>query len=132
MFLRKPFGPGWALVGDAGCRVDPITGQGITDAIRDADLHARALCEALGGARAYDDALGDYHRQRDQAVLPLYRFTAERARLAAPDADTLRLFGALRGNQAAIDQFVGLTAGTTSFDDFFAPRNMAHVLGAAA
>src|SRR5262249_35776861 len=28
MLLRAPFGPGWALVGDAGCRVDPITGQG--------------------------------------------------------------------------------------------------------
>src|SRR5205085_6512055 len=28
MYLRTPYGPGWALLGDAGCRVDPITGEG--------------------------------------------------------------------------------------------------------
>src|SRR5581483_3833241 len=28
-FLRKPYGPGWALVGDAGYLKDPITAQGI-------------------------------------------------------------------------------------------------------
>ena len=31
-------GPGWALVGDAGYHRDPITGHGITDAFRDAEL----------------------------------------------------------------------------------------------
>jgi hypothetical protein len=30
-FFRKPYGPGWALVGDAGLVMDPITGQGIGD-----------------------------------------------------------------------------------------------------
>ena len=29
-FFRKPYGPGWALVGDAGYTKDPITAQGIT------------------------------------------------------------------------------------------------------
>ena len=37
-FFRKPFGPGWALVGDAGYTKDPITAQGISDAFRDAEL----------------------------------------------------------------------------------------------
>src|SRR5687767_2509845 len=36
-FFRKPFGPGWALVGDAGYHKDPITGQGISNAFRDAE-----------------------------------------------------------------------------------------------
>ena len=35
-FFRKPFGPGWALVGDAGYNKDPITAQGIGDAFHDA------------------------------------------------------------------------------------------------
>ena len=39
-FFRKPYGPGWALVGDAGYNKDPITAQGITDAFRDAELCA--------------------------------------------------------------------------------------------
>ena len=40
-FFRKPYGPGWALVGDAGYHKDPITAQGISDAFRDAELVGR-------------------------------------------------------------------------------------------
>ena len=36
-FFRQPFGPGWALVGDAGYTIDPTTAQGISDAFRDAE-----------------------------------------------------------------------------------------------
>jgi len=36
-FLRKPYGPGWALVGDAGCHKDPFQALGICDAFRDAE-----------------------------------------------------------------------------------------------
>ena len=46
-FFRKPYGPGWALVGDAGYNKDPITAQGITDAFRDAELCATALDQAF-------------------------------------------------------------------------------------
>ena len=35
-YFHKPYGPGWALVGDAGYNRDFITGQGIPDAFRDA------------------------------------------------------------------------------------------------
>ena len=38
--VRRAGGPGWALVGDAGYHRDPITGHGITDAFRDAELLA--------------------------------------------------------------------------------------------
>src|SRR4029079_12714728 len=48
-FFRTPFGPGWALVGDAGCRKDPVTGYGIADACRDATLLAAALDDTLPG-----------------------------------------------------------------------------------
>jgi flavin-dependent dehydrogenase len=36
-FFRKPYGPGWALVGDAGYTKDFITAQGMHDAFRDAE-----------------------------------------------------------------------------------------------
>ena len=62
-FFRKPYGPGWALVGDAGYNKDPITAQGITDAFRDAELCATALDQTFSGARAFDDAMGDYQRR---------------------------------------------------------------------
>ncbi|MGH3934139.1 MAG: NAD(P)/FAD-dependent oxidoreductase [Pseudonocardiaceae bacterium] len=35
-YFRKPYGPGWALAGDAGYNKDFITAQGINDAFRDA------------------------------------------------------------------------------------------------
>jgi 2-polyprenyl-6-methoxyphenol hydroxylase-like FAD-dependent oxidoreductase len=44
----RPYGPGWTLVGDAGLVMDPITGQGIADAFRDAEL----LTEAVGAPAA--------------------------------------------------------------------------------
>ena len=56
-FFRKPYGPGWALVGDAGYHKDPITAFGITDAFRDAEAAAAALDDAFAGRRPYDDAM---------------------------------------------------------------------------
>ncbi len=58
-YFRQSFGPGWALVGDAGYFKDPLTAHGITDALRDAELLAAAI---LDGSPA---ALADYQLQRD-------------------------------------------------------------------
>ena len=41
-YIRKPFGNGWALIGDAGYHKNPITAMGINDAFRDAELVADA------------------------------------------------------------------------------------------
>lgn len=68
-FLRRPFGPGWALVGDAGYFKDPCTAHGITDALRDAELLARAV---LAGTPA---AFADYHDLRDALSAPLLDVT---------------------------------------------------------
>src|SRR5262249_57234498 len=65
-FLRPAWGPGWALVGDAGYFKDPITAHGITDALRDADLLARAV---LSGT---DTALAEYQAVRDDLSVPLF------------------------------------------------------------
>ena len=56
-YFRKPYGPGWALVGDAGYNRDFITGQGIMDAFLDAELCAAALDGALSGTLPFDAAM---------------------------------------------------------------------------
>jgi flavin-dependent dehydrogenase len=61
--LRRAFGPGWALVGDAGYYRDAITAYGISDAFRDAELLAVALDRALGGAVEEPTALAGYQQQ---------------------------------------------------------------------
>ena len=76
-FFRVPYGPGWALVGDAGYHKDPVTGQGISDAFRDAELLAGAVADALGGARAWDDALSEYQVRRDGMSRDVYAATQD-------------------------------------------------------
>jgi flavin-dependent dehydrogenase len=56
--LRRAHGPGWALVGDAGYFKDPITAHGLTDALRDAELLARAVeADDLAGYQTTRDAI---------------------------------------------------------------------------
>jgi flavin-dependent dehydrogenase len=78
-FFRKPYGPGWALVGDAGYHKDPITAQGISDAFRDAELLAEAIDDEFAGRRPLEEALADYERRRNEAAWPLFEEACARA-----------------------------------------------------
>jgi flavin-dependent dehydrogenase len=119
-YLRRPYGPGWALVGDAGYNKDAITAQGISDAFRDAELCAAALDDAFAGRRPFEDAMSAYHRKRDAEVLPMYEFTTQLATLEPPPPEMQQLLGAIHGIQPAMDDFVSVAAGTLSPADFFA------------
>jgi 2-polyprenyl-6-methoxyphenol hydroxylase-like FAD-dependent oxidoreductase len=123
-FFRKPFGPGWILVGDAGYHKHPITAFGITDAFRDAE----AVAAALGD----DDALGEWQRTRDETSMPMYELTAEFARLEPPEPQMQALFAAMQGNQEAMDGFVSVMAGTLPPPEFFAPDNLGRIMAGAA
>ena len=131
-YYRKPFGPGWALVGDAGYHKDPITAEGITDAFRDAELLANALDQGLGGGRPLEHALADYERIRNESTRSLYEFTYELASLSPPSREQLALFEALRTNEEQTSRFFGTIAGTVPVGDFFAPENIGRVMGVLA
>jgi flavin-dependent dehydrogenase len=73
--VRQAFGPGWALAGDALYHRDPITGHGISDAYRDAELLAGALEPALRGERPLAAALADYQRRTDEARREIFDIT---------------------------------------------------------
>ena len=68
-YLREPFGPGWALVGDAGYFKDPLTAHGMTDALRDAELLARAAASGSDGAFVH------YAAARDDLSLAFFEAT---------------------------------------------------------
>jgi len=129
-YFRKPYGPGWALVGDAGYIKDSITAQGINDAFHDAERCAIALDESFTGARSFDEAMGDYQRARDQHAMPMYEFTCQLATLQPPPPEVQQLFGAIHGNQEAMDGFVRMNAGTISPAEFFAPENIGAIMAA--
>ena len=130
-FFRKPFGPGWALVGDAGYNKDFITAQGITDAFRDAELCVNALDQAFSGARTFDDAMREYQSTRDAHVLPIYEFTCQFARLAPPPPEMQKLLSAVHGNPEAMGAFVRIISGVTSPAEFFSEQNVGRIFAAA-
>jgi len=131
-FFRKPFGPGWALVGDAGYTKDPVTAQGISDAFRDAELCATAVDETFNGGRSFDDAMSAYQQTRDAHATPIYELTAQLAALEPPSPEMAQLLGAVHGNREAMDSFAGVIAGTVSPVEFFAPDNVGRIMAAAS
>jgi 2-polyprenyl-6-methoxyphenol hydroxylase-like FAD-dependent oxidoreductase len=129
-YFRKPYGPGWALVGDAGYNKDFITAQGIQDAFRDAELCTTALHEALSGSRPFEEAMAEYQSRRDSHVLAMYEFTCELATLEPPPPDLAQLLAATAGNREAMDQFARVNAGAMSPAEFFDPANAERILTA--
>jgi 2-polyprenyl-6-methoxyphenol hydroxylase-like FAD-dependent oxidoreductase len=129
-YFRKPYGPGWALVGDAGYNRDFITAQGILDAFRDAELCATALDQSLSGRRSFEDAMSEYQRTRDAQVTAMYDLTCQWATLEPPPPEMQQLLAATAGNQAAMDDFMRMNAGTISPSAFFAPENVSAILAA--
>lgn len=72
-FVSTPWGSGWVLVGDAGHTKDPISAHGISDALRDAELAARAIDRSLMAPEETASAMDSYHRDRDALALRIYR-----------------------------------------------------------
>ncbi|MDA2804782.1 NAD(P)/FAD-dependent oxidoreductase [Nocardiopsis suaedae] len=128
-FFRKPYGPGWALVGDAGAHKDPITAQGITDAFRDAELLAGAIDAGFSGREPLDTALASYEAHRNRELKPLYDFIVDHAAMEPFRASFEDVLAAMRGNQDAIDRFFGVIQNTVHWDDFFTPENLSALMG---
>ncbi len=127
-FFRKPYGPGWALVGDAGYAKDPITAQGISDAFIDAESLSEALDTAFSGARRFEEALADHHARRDRRVKPMYEFTCDLATLSPPAPPLRQLFAALRDDREATNQFYAAISGALPLPSFMNPENIGRIV----
>ncbi len=130
-FYRKPFGPGWALVGDARHHKDPCTAKGMSEAFHDAELVAEALDSVWSGSARYGDALGGYQRRRDEETLPMYEFTCQLASLQPPPPEMAQLLAATSTNARASSDFVSVLAGTLPLPAFLDPENVAKIMQAS-
>jgi 2-polyprenyl-6-methoxyphenol hydroxylase-like FAD-dependent oxidoreductase len=127
-WLRIPAGPGWALAGDAGLVMDPVTAHGMRNAFADADLLATAIAASLGGRTSLAQALSHYHASRDGRAVAMYDFTVALA--ALPDSSTLpMLVKALAGRPDEIDRLLATLAGVVPVDRYFSARNQLPLLG---
>jgi 2-polyprenyl-6-methoxyphenol hydroxylase-like FAD-dependent oxidoreductase len=129
-YFRKPYGPGWALVGDAGYHLHPITAQGITDAFLDAERLADALDEVFSERNTFDDAMRAYQHERDASALPMYDMTFQFAQLdQPPPPETQQLLAAVATRPDAMNDFVSVQAGTLPIPEFFSPENLGRIMG---
>ncbi len=112
-FMRQPCGPGWALVGDAGCHKDPLLALGICDAFRDAQCLASAIDAGLSGIAPMTTALDAYARDRDAASIADYRANLEAAKLDPPTPEILRIRADLRQDPLATREFYLARQGLT-------------------
>jgi flavin-dependent dehydrogenase len=100
-FIRQPYGPGWALVGDAGSFLDPLSTHGITDALRDSETLARAVSE---------NGVGDLARYAADRELVTGRLFDAADRIAGYGWDTDRIREHLLEMNAAMSAELELVA----------------------
>jgi 2-polyprenyl-6-methoxyphenol hydroxylase-like FAD-dependent oxidoreductase len=128
-FYRTPFGPGWALVDDAGCHKDPYLALGIKDALRDAELLSDAAHAGLSGQRPMAEALAGYEAARNAASRADYRQDIEAAQFLPAPEQTRALFAALQGREEETRQFFLVRQGLRPPEPFFNPANLARIMG---
>lgn len=127
--VRKPYGPGWALVGDAGYQKDPCTASGITDALGSAELLAEAIDAGFSGREPLEQALAGYEQKRNAAELPYYELTAQLASFEPPPPEVAHMLAALADNPEQRSRWFGVLAHTVPVQEFFSPENMQQIIG---
>jgi len=127
-FYRRPYGPGWALVGDAGHHKDPITGLGMTDAFRDAESLADALDAGFSGREPLAHALAAYERHRNAVTAEVYQTTLRFARLRPPAPEMKLILEALRDDPLEVGRLFGSVIGTVPSAEMFTSENVALIM----
>jgi flavin-dependent dehydrogenase len=107
-YFRESAGPGWVLVGDAGHFKDPSPGQGITDAVRQAERLSGAIVDGLGGTRPLDGAMTAWWRWRDRDAREMAWFAGDFGRAGAVPPVLVEILHGLSGDDADIDRFLNV------------------------
>ena len=129
-FYRKPYGRGWALIGDAGLHKDPFLALGICDALRDSELLVTALDDGLSGREPMEQALSDFERRRNDASREDFAENLRFARFESIPPELLAVRAAIRGNQETINQMYMAREGMIPREAFFNRENMQTLMGA--
>jgi flavin-dependent dehydrogenase len=117
-FIKRGTGPGWALVGDAGYFKDPLTAHGITDALRDAELLARAISQGTAAA------FSDYETTRHELSHRLFEITDRIASFAWTDGEVQGLH---RAFSSEMSREVRALAALEPFGYPFPAASVSHV-----
>lgn len=105
-FYRKPYGSGWALVGDAGVHKDPFLALGICDGLRDAEFLADAIREGLDGGRPLTQTMAEFEQRRNDASAKDYQENIISARFTPLPPQALAARAAARHDPEAATMLV--------------------------
>jgi 2-polyprenyl-6-methoxyphenol hydroxylase-like FAD-dependent oxidoreductase len=73
-YYRRATGPGWALAGDAGHFKDPVTGNGMRDALKFGRRLGETAAVTLGDPERLDAALREWEAERDADTISTYHW----------------------------------------------------------
>lgn len=90
-----------------------------------------SVYDAFAGRREYDEAVAGYQRARDDQAQPIYQLTCDFAKIESPPPETQQLLGAVHANQAVMEGFVSVMAGTLPAPEFFSPDNVGAIMAEA-
>ena len=130
-YFRRSTGPGWALAGDAGHFKDPVTAQGIRDALRYGRLLGEAAAPLLEDARALDRALAGWERERDADCLEVYQWTNQLARGEPMSALEFELYRLAAADPALARQMLDVFSRSERPMDIFTARRTLRLAGRA-
>ena len=72
---------GLVLIGDAAHTIGPIAGQGICQAMKDAIILKRMICDNLSGETVSEQILSKFQNERFDEVKALYKLQSAQERL---------------------------------------------------
>jgi flavin-dependent dehydrogenase len=127
--FRVPHGPGWVLVGDAGVVMDPVSAQGIGNALCDAERVAAAIVTGLGGSASLVRSLGRAWRARDAMLGPMSDFTAELAALRGPLRADRRVLEAVAERPEEVQRFLGVFSGVVPLREYRSVGSVRRLVG---
>ena len=128
-FFRSSSGPGWALAGDAGHFKDPVTGQGMRDAMFAGRTLAEEVMPVLDDPAALDRATRRWEAARDAECLPAYHLANADTRIERPSPVICEL---VRDAGRTSDPDLGDMFGRARQPEEIAgPARLARLLGAA-
>jgi flavin-dependent dehydrogenase len=109
-YFRRSSGPGWALAGDAGHFKDPVTAQGIRDALRYGRRLGELVAPVLEDPVGLDRVLRAWEREREQDCIEVYQWTNILARGDAPTPLEVELYRRAAGDPQLAQSFLDVFA----------------------
>lgn len=130
-YMRTAGGPGWALTGDAGMNMDPVTASGISNAFIQSEMLCEAIVDGLKDG-TLDEDIANFGTERDARFAQYFGFTVDLAKLDPETPDEIvQLFMAMASQKKEAEAYFGVFAQTVPVEEFFHPDNMARIISNA-